>query len=152
MGFRANKGCLFRAWVPKVEDFANSRFTYSTNMEDLLLVSKSISNKTDLNDLMIKTENSSTPFDEFEITSYYPNPFGESFSIGFNLPGEQSVTISITDLKGSLVYQDVIRGRPGFNLYSWNGYGNGVDPVRPGVYLYTLSGANFKVTNRIVKK
>ncbi|WP_456459764.1 T9SS type A sorting domain-containing protein [Reichenbachiella sp.] len=155
-GFHAPYGSKFSAIVPRAENFETGRLFrgrfMAMSFDDLLSASNSISNTNDLKNLMISGTNSEDAFNEFEITYSYPNPFNESLSINFTLPKEQALNITIVDLKGNKIIDQSVLGTKGLNKWNWNGCNYNNSSIEAGMYIYTISGKDFKVANRILKK
>lgn len=79
--------------------------------------------------------------------STYPNPFSSELNIRLDSPGQETVSIEITDLTGRLV--DVVNGvqlQTGTNTIK-------LQPAipNPGMYLLTVKGAQNSFSTRILK-
>ena len=86
---------------------------------------------------------------DFSMLSAYPNPFNPVTSIGFEIPEESMVQISIFDLKGQEVTTLVNElTSPGMYSISWN-----ADNAASGVYFvhFTASGGGFTPITQIQK-
>ena len=77
---------------------------------------------------------------EFEVYPAYPNPFNPVTTIGYYLPNEGSVNITIYDMMGReiKVLQSGIQ-TPGHSKVQWNATNNKEQPVSAGVYLYQIN-------------
>ena len=86
---------------------------------------------------------------EFSMLSAYPNPFNPVTNIGFEIPAESMVEISIFDLKGQKVETLVNEvTSPGTYAINWN-----ATYVASGVYFvhFTASGNGFTPISQIQK-
>ena len=81
----------------------------------------------------------------------YPNPFNPVTTIGYGLPEESWVKVTIYDLIGreiiSLVDQNQ---RPGKYEVRWNGIDQTENSVPSGIYLYKIESKNFQKVNRMI--
>lgn len=80
-----------------------------------------------------------------KINQNYPNPFNPSTTIGFSLPAESSVKLSIYDITGrevaTLVNQRLSAGE---HKYQWN-----ASNFSSGVYFYRISSPGFEITKQM---
>jgi hypothetical protein len=77
----------------------------------------------------------------------YPNPYNGTgnISVGYTLSKTSSVTFSVYDSTGTLLYK---RGIPagqdgakvGYNEFPWNGKTSSGNPLANGIYVYFVSG------------
>lgn len=75
----------------------------------------------------------------FILGQNYPNPFNPATTIPYYLPQAASVTIEISDLPGRTVRSLVNSYQPaGERSVVWDGKDERGNPVRSGIYLYTL--------------
>jgi hypothetical protein len=63
----------------------------------------------------INIDNAEQPF---HIISTYPNPFSDHCSVSFYTPVNQTVRVSIYDVRGALVSEGMIDAQTGMNVYS----------------------------------
>jgi hypothetical protein len=54
----------------------------------------------------------------FHIISTYPNPFSDHFSVSFISPASQTVRMSVYDVRGALVSEEIINAEIGMNVYT----------------------------------
>ncbi|MDP8237580.1 MAG: T9SS type A sorting domain-containing protein [Candidatus Hatepunaea meridiana] len=80
---------------------------------------------------------------EFAAMGIYPNPFNSSTEIGYSLPFEADVSISIYDVSGCLI-TELINNRqtPGNHSAIWFGMNQAGNPVSSGVYFYRFIAKN----------
>src|SRR6185503_16200663 len=78
----------------------------------------------------------------------YPNPVGAQFTMEFMLQSEMPLQLSVYDLNGRLVAQEMFKGSAGSNSVSKN-----VEDFVSGLYLVTLlSGDEVLYKGRIAKQ
>ncbi len=75
-----------------------------------------------------------------------PNPFETTTRIGFYTAGQSSFELRIYNLLGQLAYHESFIGIPGRNYFNFNG----ID-LKPGTYLYKISGNGNSVTKKLIK-
>lgn len=98
----------------------------------------------------------------FELKQNDPNPFSATgatpgvdtaTTIEFSIPPDLSgpVTLRVFDVKGQPV-RTLVDGklRPGTYTQSWNGADDAHRHARSGIYFYSLTGANFQQTKKLV--
>ena len=88
---------------------------------------------------------------EFEMYPAYPNPFNPVTTIGYYLPNEGSVSITIYDMMGRVI--KVMQGgiqAPGYGKAQWNATNDKGQPVSAGVYLYQISIGEKVDTKKVV--
>lgn len=116
----------------KIVDFDNS-FTYS----EAVAVN---------NPQAIREENANQSA-SFELVSLYPNPVNNDFSVLVYAPENTTLTISITDISGKLVYQNQLYILNGDNKISLN-----AAHFVNGFYILTLSNPQNKISKKFVKQ
>ena len=80
-----------------------------------------------------------------------PNPFNPVTEIRFELPRDESVTLSIYDVRGRLVRTLVGGARPaGLHRTRWDGRDERGIPVASGVYLYRLQAGEKAIVRKMV--
>ncbi len=97
-----------------------------------------------------------------ELKQNDPNPFSATgatpgidtaTTIEFSIPPEVSgpVTLRVFDVQGQAV-RTLVDGnlRPGTYIQSWNGADDAHHYARSGIYIYSLTGANFQETKKLV--
>jgi len=83
----------------------------------------------------------------FSTLEAFPNPFKTSIKIGFYTRDPSQFELQIYNLIGQLVYSENITGIPGRrNYFNFNG----ID-LKPGTYLYAISGNGNSVTKKLIK-
>ena len=88
---------------------------------------------------------------EFEMYPAYPNPFNPVTTIGYFLPNEGSVSITIYDMMGRVI--KVLQGgiqAPGYGKVQWNATNDKGQPVSAGVYLYQINIGEKVDTKKVV--
>lgn len=79
----------------------------------------------------------------YSLAQNYPNPFNPSTKITFTLPQEESLKISVYNVKGQLVRTLLdSKGNLGFNSVVWNGTDNLGKSVSSGIYFYKFETAS----------
>ncbi len=89
--------------------------------------------------------------ENFELAQNYPNPFNPTTVIKYNVPVAGPLTLTIYNSIGQEVAQ-LVNGNhiPGNYSVEWNGTDNFGNLVTSGVYLYRLSGNNFKQVKKML--
>jgi hypothetical protein len=81
----------------------------------------------------------------------YPNPFNPITTLGYDLPVENNITLTIYDLNGRLVNQIINTNQPaGHHSVMWNSTNRFGKPVSAGVYLYQIRAGEFVQTRKMV--
>lgn len=85
----------------------------------------------------------------------YPNPFNPETAIRFELPGEEDktahVSMRVLDVKGHVVRTLLDEQKvPGVYTVIWDGCDQEGRPVPSGVYFYTLTGEQQRLTAKMV--
>ncbi|RNC79945.1 MAG: T9SS C-terminal target domain-containing protein [Balneola sp.] len=83
---------------------------------------------------------------KFDVPQNYPNPFNPSTLIRFNIPKASEISITIFDIRGSLV-QTLTRDfySSGTHSVSFNG-----DGLATGVYFYTVTSSFGSITRKML--
>jgi 5-hydroxyisourate hydrolase-like protein (transthyretin family) len=81
----------------------------------------------------------------------YPNPFNPSTQILFFLPNKERVSLTIYSLLGQKV-TTLVDGmlEAGTHVVSWNGRDSRGAQLSSGVYFYSLKGASFTATRKMI--
>ena len=86
--------------------------------------------------------------ESYALEQNYPNPFNPSTVIGFQLPENSDVKLTIYSVTGQLV-RELVNGKmnAGRHVFSWDGRDRSGNTVGAGMYLYRLvaRGANGEV-------
>ena len=87
----------------------------------------------------------------FSLDQNYPNPFNSNTKIQYVLPEENTVTIILYDIKGSMI-RTLINNRQtvGRKSILWNGKNDVGELVPGGIYVYTMTSGNFSSTRKII--
>lgn len=81
----------------------------------------------------------------------YPNPFGETTTIGYTLPESMSISLSIYNTTGQEVRRLVSRRQiAGFHNISWDGKNQDGVPVGPGIFICELKAGKHSITNKVL--
>jgi hypothetical protein len=86
----------------------------------------------------------------FGLLQNSPNPFNSTTTIGFNLPQDSHVQMSIYSLTGNLL-TTLVSSNFSAGHYStlWNGSDNSGNAVQTGVYFYKMVSGNFIETKKM---
>lgn len=88
---------------------------------------------------------------EFLLMQNYPNPFNPVTRIDFAVPNPGTVSLKIYDITGRLVKTLASENLgEGYHQVLWNGTDGRGRPVAAGVYIYTLTGAGFSESRKMV--
>lgn len=89
--------------------------------------------------------------ESFNLAQNYPNPFNAETSIGFDLPSETHVELSVYDLLGRKVNVLLDDFLPtGSHRISWDGRSGDGEPLATGVYFYRLRADGFDETKKML--
>ena len=81
----------------------------------------------------------------------YPNPFNPTTTIGYELPEDAMVNITIYDMMGRMVKTLVnSKQAAGYKSIKWNATNDRNEPVSAGLYLYTIDAGGFRETRKMV--
>ena len=87
----------------------------------------------------------------FELQQNTPNPFTDYTDIRFKIPEKGSVTLTVVNLMGELVYRYKADFDAGENVITWNRNKGGRKAV-PGVYIYRVESGEYSATKKLVIK
>lgn len=76
---------------------------------------------------------------QFTLYQSYPNPFNPSTTITFYASFDCTLHCQITDVLGTVVYEEVSEHGIGTGTVRWNGISNSGAEVSSGVYLYRIT-------------
>ena len=81
----------------------------------------------------------------------HPNPFNPVTSLGYDLPQDGIVNITIYDMMGRIV-KTLVNGSQtaGYKSVQWNATNDRNEPVSAGIYLYTIQAGEFRQTRKMV--
>ena len=93
---------------------------------------------------------SNTP-DKFKLNQNYPNPFNPVTTLGYDLPENRLVNITIYDMLGNVINQLVNEVQnSGYKSIQWDATNNQGQPVSAGAYLYTIEAGEFRQTKKMI--
>ena len=88
---------------------------------------------------------------QYSLNQNYPNPFNPITTIGYIIPKDGIVNITIFDMMGKEV--NTILNRPqtaGYRSIQWNATNDQGDPVSAGIYLYRIRARDFIQTKKMI--
>jgi hypothetical protein len=91
----------------------------------------------------------SLPPSSFALYQNYPNPFNESTSIGFDLPVESYVEITVYNLLGQRVWSNAATLPAGYHIINWNGLDDNQRHVGSGIYLYEIRTGSYRAVRKL---
>ena len=88
---------------------------------------------------------------EYSLGQNHPNPFNPVTTLGYDLPEDAMVNITIYDMMGRQV-KTLVNGSQtaGYQSIQWNATNNTGEPVSAGLYLYTIQAGEFRQTKKMV--
>jgi len=87
----------------------------------------------------------------YSLAQNYPNPFNPDTEIGFALPVDSDVELSVFNVLGQKVTTLAFGKMPaGNHMVTWNGTDAGGSPVASGVYFYRITAENFAATKKMM--
>jgi hypothetical protein len=93
---------------------------------------------------------SNTP-DKFKLNQNYPNPFNPVTTLGYDLPEQGLVNITVYDMLGNIINELVNEVQySGYKSIQWNATNNQGQPVSTGVYLYSIKAGEFRQTKKMI--
>ena len=96
------------------------------------------------------SDTSNTP-DKFKLNQNYPNPFNPVTTLGYDLPENRLVNITIYDMLGNVINQLVNEVQnSGYKSIQWDATDNQGQPVSAGAYLYTIEAGEFRQTKKMI--
>ena len=88
---------------------------------------------------------------EFALAQNYPNPFNPDTQIGFALPVESDVELSVFNILGQKVTTLAMGRMPaGNHTVAWHGTDADGTQVASGIYFYRISAQNFTETKKMM--
>lgn len=88
----------------------------------------------------------------FALEQNYPNPFNPSTKIGYSLPYNSQVTLTIYDITGQVINEIVnTQINAGSHEATWNGRNQFGQQVSSGIYFYTLKASSLETGENFVK-
>jgi methionine-rich copper-binding protein CopC len=99
----------------------------------------------------LSTANASSLPTEYALQQNYPNPFNPDTQIGFALPVDSDVELSIFNVLGQKVTTLAFGKMPaGNHTVTWKGTDSDGGQVASGVYFYRISADNFAATKKMM--
>ena len=99
---------------------------------------------------VIEGELGKTPI-KYSLNNNYPNPFNPLTTIGYDLPKDGFVNVTIYDVMGKPVkYLVNSRQNSGFKSIQWDATNNSGQPVSAGIYLYQIQAGEYMQTKKMV--
>ena len=88
---------------------------------------------------------------QFKLVQNYPNPFNPETNIQFDLPHSDWVRLDIYNMLGQRV-RTLVNGPHATGQYEvkWNARDDQGQPVSSGVYFYTLTTRDIRLTNKML--
>lgn len=88
---------------------------------------------------------------QFQLTQNYPNPFNPTTTIGYILPEDNPVNLTIYNMKGQEVwrYSQTLQNA-GWHQIQWDGQSSSGQPVSTGVYFYRIQAGNHVDVKKMV--
>lgn len=88
---------------------------------------------------------------EFALAQNYPNPFNPDTRIGFALPKEADVELSVFNVLGQKVTTLTVGKLPaGNHTVTWHGTDSDGSQVASGIYFYRISAGDFAETKKMM--
>ena len=107
-------------------------------------------------DISILVENTEMSINEhiplaFKVYNAYPNPFNPITSIGYDLPKDGFINITIYSMMGNIV-KTLVNGSQtaGNKTIQWNATNDKNEPVSAGLYLYTIQTGELRQTKKMI--
>ena len=104
-----------------------------------------------INSASLSNENQSWVPAGFRVFDNYPNPFNPATTIGYELPENSFVAITIYDMLGrevrTLVHQEQGSGH---HAVIWDATNDHGAPVSAGVYLYVIQAGKFRQAKKMI--
>lgn len=75
----------------------------------------------------------------------FPNPFNKSTIIQFNSDASKTVSLTVSNMIGKVVYTSTLQANKGENTFNFS-----ADQLTPGIYFYTIGDGKNAVTRRMV--
>lgn len=88
---------------------------------------------------------------EYALDQNYPNPFNPTTEIGFALPANADVELSIFNVLGQKVATLVEGQQPaGYHTVTWNGTNSDGSSVASGIYFYRITSEKFNTSKKMM--
>ncbi|MAI86832.1 MAG: hypothetical protein CMF99_06700 [Candidatus Marinimicrobia bacterium] len=123
-------------WLTVTDDAGNE------HMSELVI--------TGMNDALDLTDASNTP-KKFKLNQNYPNPFNPVTTLGYDLPEDGLVNITVHDMLGNVINHLVNEvQKSGYKSIRWDATNNQGQPVSAGVYFYSIEAGKFRHTKKMI--
>ena len=87
----------------------------------------------------------------FTVYPNFPNPFNPTTQIRYNLPKENTVTITIFDLAGRNIRTLMnVEQTAGYHTIGWDASNDLGEGVAAGMYIYTIQAGEYRATKKMV--
>ena len=87
----------------------------------------------------------------FHLNQNYPNPFNPTTEIGYSIPENTFVSITIYNVQGKSIQSLVNQNQgAGFHQINWNGKDEKGISMPAGMYFYTIQTEKFKDTKKMI--
>ena len=128
----------------------NSNFSYFIEVSDGEFTVVSDSGEFVFNNSSLNIKSSNIP-EHFFLYQNYPNPFNHMTTIGYDLPKNAMVDISVYDMKGRFV-KNILKDfqTSGHKSIQWNATNYQDELVSGGMYLYSIQSGEFRQTKKMV--
>jgi methionine-rich copper-binding protein CopC len=88
---------------------------------------------------------------EYALDQNYPNPFNPTTEIGYALPVNSDVELSVFNVLGQKVVTLVQGEQPaGFHTVTWNGTNSDGSSVASGIYFYRITSEKFNTSKKMM--
>jgi methionine-rich copper-binding protein CopC len=88
---------------------------------------------------------------EYALDQNYPNPFNPTTEIGYALPANADVELSIFNVLGQKVATLVEGQQPaGYHTVTWNGTNSDGSSVASGIYFYRITSEKFNTSKKMM--
>ena len=89
--------------------------------------------------------------DGYFLDDAYPNPFNPITNIGYYLPKNMMIEITIYDILGNIITKIVKQSEgPGHSFIQWDANNDQGYPVSAGVYFFNIVAGNFSKTKKML--
>ena len=87
----------------------------------------------------------------FSLHQNYPNPFNPVTTLGYDLPEDGLVNITVHDMLGNVINHLVNEFQnSGYKSIRWDATNNQGQPVSAGVYFYSIEAGKFRHTKKMI--
>ena len=86
---------------------------------------------------------------QFEINNVFPNPFNDKFKVVFVTDKAMDITMTLTDMNGTIVFTDIVYAQEGENSYTYSKSG---DLSKGLFFLNASSNGEVIGSTKVIKK